>query len=206
MNVRIQYPISFTAGIYYNGMLRMNNYTARLWMMTNTMDPDCHTIAVDRLNYFIYNCIDSTVFFGPKDLHQAQAYANVGLNVTTLPGDPVDQLIGIMLYHKIEAIVEEQLLLGEIEISSSLGEGIVYMHAENENISDLNIPEWWTTSDLVHCDLDLIDTDKVVTMHQSSVWRDLKLAWPNETDDKKLDTDTGNTVVFADFKRNNDKE
>jgi hypothetical protein len=47
----------------------------------------------------------------------------------------------------------------------------------------------------------LIDPDKVVVLHQSSIWRDLGLAWPDVDDGEKP---TGNTVVFADFKSSDD--
>ena len=36
MNVRLKYDMHFTAGIYYNDGLRMNNYSLRLWMTTNS--------------------------------------------------------------------------------------------------------------------------------------------------------------------------
>jgi hypothetical protein len=48
--------------------------------------------------------------------------------------------------------------------------------------------------------LDLIDTDKVLTMPKATIWRDMDLSWSIAD----LSTDSGNTVVFADFKKNDD--
>jgi hypothetical protein len=112
-----------------------------------------------------------------------------------------------MLFNKLTAITEGRLLVGEIEVSSMLSDGIVYLHGENENVNDIEPPAWWTTCDLVHNDLP--ETDKVLSMHHSSVWRDLDLAWPDiedNSDVEDLDDATGNTVVFADFKKLDDNK
>jgi len=191
------------AGIYYDDRLQLNEYTVKIYFMTNTENPADHNVALARMKYFIYNELESCIFVDETNEDQCQKFISAGLNITTMPGEPVDQLIGIMLYEKMSAIVEDKLIIGEIEISSMLGDGIVYLHGDNENVNDVVFPEWWRTSDLVHCNLDLINSDKVVTMHQGSVWREIDLQWPDIEDD---DPETGNTIVYADFKRLDDKE
>lgn len=203
MNVRIQFNIRFMAGIYYDSRLQLNEYTVKVYFMTNTENPADHNVALSRMKHFIYNELESCIFIDENSQEQCQKFIGAGLNITTMPGEPVDQLIGIMLYEKLSAIVEDKLIIGEIEISSMLGDGIVYLHGDNENVNDIIFPDWWRTSDLVHCELDLINNDKVVTMHQGSVWRELDLQWPDIEDD---DPETGNTIVYADFKRLDDKE
>lgn len=207
MNVRLQHAINFTAGIYYDGHLQMNNYMSKIYMLTNTPDSAANNIAFERIKYFVYNQLDSSIFINSEDQEQCQKYVDAGLNITTFPGDPVDQLVGIMLYYKLKAITEERMIIGEVEISSNLGDGLIYIHGESETIDELTPPNWWNSTDLVHCDSTLIETDKIVSMHQSSVWRELELAWPDIEDDKPdNEPETGNTVVFADFKKLNDTE
>ena len=91
MNVRLKHDIVFTAGIYYNDVLRMNNYSLRLWMITNTYDASSHNIAFDRIKHFVYSEIDSTIFINSDDQLQCQQLVDAGLKITTMPGDPVDQ-------------------------------------------------------------------------------------------------------------------
>ena len=192
------------AGVYYDDRLQMNEYTTKIYMMTNTYNPEDHNIALNRIKYFICNELDNTIFINSNDEINCRKLSSVGLNITTLPGEPVDQLVGIMLLTKLATIVEERMIIGEVEMSSVLGDGIVYIHSENETSDDLAIPDWWNSIDLVHCDPDLIEGEKVVTMHKSSVWRDLDLQWPDIEDNTPDDDETGNTVVFADFKRLDD--
>jgi hypothetical protein len=117
-----------------------------------------------------------------------------------MPGDPADQLIGIMLFHKLNAIMEGRINIVEIEISANTG--VVYLHSENETSEDLLMPDWWSTADLTHCDSELTNSEKVLSIPQHNAWRDLGLAWPAED----VDNESGNVVVFADFKQPNDPE
>jgi hypothetical protein len=192
MNVRIKFPITFTAGIFYRDELQMNNYSVTLSMLTNSLDGTINNIALDRIKYFIYTELDSSIFINSADTERCAKFIDAGLKITTIPDAPVDQLIGIMLHYKLSAITEERLLIDEVEISSSLGEGLVYIHGEHENVDDLAIPDWWKSVDLVHCEPELIDTDEIVTLANLAVWRDLDLQWPDEEE-----LETGNTVVFV---------
>jgi hypothetical protein len=195
MNVRIICPLSFIAGIYYNGELQMNSYTVKLFILTNSSDGTINNIALDRIKYFVYREMDSTIFINNKEEDQCRLYLDANIKITTIPEEPIDQLVGIMLFNKLTAIVEDKLIIDEIEISSGLGDGIVYIHSQEENVDDLVIPEWWSTSDLAHCDAAFLDDDEYITLANMTIWRDLELQWPDEAE-----PEVGNTVVFADFK------
>jgi hypothetical protein len=194
MNVRIAQLLSFTAGTWYDGILEMNQYTIKLWMITQTPDSDEQNIAFQRMKCFVHTQLDSTVFVDEED-PAAEKFSHLGLSVTTLPGDPADQLIGIMLFHKLNAIMEGRIAVVEVEISA--GDAVVYLHGENETNENLAQPNWWHSPDLVHSDI-CTDPDNVVSLHPMSVWRDLNLSWPNENPNP--DNPTGNIVAFSDIK------
>ena len=195
MNVRLQYTMNFTAGVHYHEQMIMNNYILKVFMITNTAVAENTTIAFERLKYFIAE-LDSTVFVNGEEQLACQQYIDAGIKITTLPGDPVDQIIGVMLFHKLNAIMEDRIIMVETELSSVLGDSMVYIHSENETAENLVIPEWWMTPDLVHCDTELIDNDKVLAIHQAGAWRELDLGWIDAVQSDQ----TGN-IVFADFKR-----
>jgi len=197
MNVRLKYDFPFTAGIYHNGDFYMNNYSLRVLMATVSEDSNDQSTAFDRLKYFIYTCMESTIFIDAAETEQCNRYAQAGLNITTMPGAPVDQLIGIMLYHKLNAVMENRMIVFETELSSAVGEYMVYLHSEEETTVGYVQPEWWDTADLTHGDVALNNSDNVVAILQTTAWRDLDLAW---TDDLTGD-ESGNVVVFADFKK-----
>lgn len=201
MNVRLEYNMGFTAGVYWEGRMIMNNYMVKIYMVTNSSDNAYQNTAFERLKYFVYGELGSTIFVNRAHEQVCQQFIQAGLNVTTLPAEPVDQLLGIMLYCKLNAVMEDHMVINEIEISSNLGENMGYLHAADESLGPFDQQGWWHDSDLIHCDTTLIDSDKVVAMHRAGAWRELDLAWPDAQTDKEID----NTVVFAEFGRNETK-
>jgi hypothetical protein len=199
MNVRISQLITFPAGAWYDGSLEINHYTIKLWMITQSTNEEDQGIAFRRMKHFVCYELDSTIFIDAGEKEKCAELAQVGLNVTTLPGIPADQLIGIMLYHKLNAIMEGRIDVVEVEISA--GDGVIYLHGENETSDDIQQPDWWSSPDVVHSDV-LSKTENVVNMLPLNTWRDLNLAWPESPNA----VDTGNTIVFADFKSSNDTE
>lgn len=190
----------FTAGVYYGGEMRMNHYTAVIHMTTNSTDAVDHNVAFERIKYFVYNCLDSAVFINRGEHEQCQQFAGAGIKVVTLPGDPVDQLIGLMLYYKLNAVMEDHIIVDETEISSMLGENMVYLHSDNETTDVGELPAWWTSTEPSYNDFVAVSADKVVAMHATSAWRDLDLSWA----ETELQVETGNIVVFQDFKPANE--
>ena len=175
----------------------MNNYTLRVWMATVSEDPDAQSTAFERLKYFIYTCMESTIFIDVAETEQCDRYVQAGLHITTMPGAPVDQLIGIMLYHKLNAVMENRMIVFETELSSAVGEYMVYLHSEEEHTVGYVQPEWWNTADLTHSKFASANSDNVVAIPQATAWGELDMAW---TDDEAGD-ESGNIVVFADFKK-----
>jgi hypothetical protein len=196
MNVRLKYDLLFTAGVYHDSRLRMNNYNLRLWMITNSEDFADQNTSFERIKYFMYNQIDSGIFINTDHAEQCKKFATAGLNITAMPGDPTDQLVGIMLYHKLNAIMENRMIIVETELSSTYGENMTYLHSENETTWGIELPVWWNTADLIHSDMIAGSADNIVAMTTGTPWRELDLDWANSVDPNAV---TGN-VVFADFK------
>ena len=197
MNVRIAQLLYFNAGAWYDGELEMNQYTIKLWMITQSENSLEQNIAFRRAKHFIHTELESAIFIDATEEAKCEQLVQAGLNITTLPGDPADQLIGIMLFHKLNAIMEGRIAVVEVEISA--GDAVVYLHGENETSEELIQPPWWSSPDLIHCDYVPPDSDKVLSIPQGTTWRELELAWPTEVDHA-----TGNIVVFADFKQTDD--
>jgi hypothetical protein len=204
MNVRLKYDMPFVAGIYHDDKLIMNTYNLRLWMTTNSENTADQAISFERIKYFIYSQIENTIFIDNAEQDQCTLFTMAGLDITTTPGDPVDQLIGLMLYYKLNAITEERMIIVETELSSIYGNNMTYLHGEFENTSGYEQPDWWTSPDLTHSDfIPPEDSEKVLSIPQTSSWRNLELGWPDEPVSSEV---SGNIVVFADFKQPNATE
>lgn len=201
MNIRLEYTLHFNAGVHYNGQLIMNSYRLKVYMLTNTADAVITNTAFERLKYFVNEEIDSSIFIANDEQEACRLYTAAGIKVTTLPKEPVDQIVGIMLFYKLNAIMEGRISIVETELSSHLGDNMSYLHSENETAEDVELPAWWTTPDLTHYEVEFKDGDQVFTLHPGhySVWNEIGFGWPDESP-----TETGN-IVFADFGRDETK-
>lgn len=198
MNVRLEYALLFSAGVHWNGRLIMNGYRLKVYMVTNIVDAEVTNIAFERLKHFINDEIDSSVFINSDEQEAIKLYTAAGVSVTTLPKEPVDQIVGVLLFHKLNAIMEDRITVLETELSSHLGDNMVYMHSENETAKDIEMPAWCSSPDLTHSDLEFHNGDQVFSLYPGhySRWAELGLGWP--TEETSNETETGN-IVFADF-------
>lgn len=196
MNVRLQYNLEFLAGIYYEDQLQMNSYTASLSLVTKTSDANSTNIAMDRLKAFVYSELDSTVFMNSTNQARAEMMSIMGINVTTLPEEPVDQIVGMMLYYKLNAIMEGRMEVTQLDISSSLGDSVWYQHDEEDAAGPFANDGWWHLPTVQHDTITSNDTANVVKVIPNA-WIEYGLMWPEAEH-----IPSANTVVFANFSKN----
>ena len=197
MNVRLQYDVEFLAGIYYEGSLKMNSYSVSMNLVTNSTDAVVTNVAMDRLKYFVFGALDSTVFINGEYREQAEMLTLLGVNVTTLPEEPVDQIIGMMLYYKLNAIMEGNMVVTALDISSELGDSVWYQHDEEDNAGPFVKDGWWHKPGLQHDTVELEPVEDKVVKVVNAGWHELGLAWPEDDGPTP-----GNVVVFGNFRRN----
>lgn len=197
MNVRLQYDVEFLAGVYYEGTLKMNSYSVSMNLLTASTDAVVTNVAMDRLKYFVFGELDSTVFINSEYKEQAEMLTLLGVNVTTLPEEPVDQIIGMMLYYKLNAIMEGNMLVTALDISSELGDSVWYQHDEDDSSGPFAKDGWWKTSGLQHDTVDLEPVEDKVVKVVSKGWHELGLEWPDPNTPP-----ASNVVVFGNFGRN----
>jgi len=204
MNVKIGYTLQLTAGIWWNGQLIMNTYSVTFKMLTVSTDHENQNIALDRLRYMADQCFTDTVFVYQEHRDQILRLRAAGISVTELPEEPVDQIIGMMLFAKMNAVMEDQICVKTVLISSRLGDDVIYEHNDTEEITPFNDEGWWLDSEPTHdvppADAD-IDSDSVFVMPSSKLWREVGLDWNSNEQDITAE----NILVFAEFKNDKDK-
>jgi hypothetical protein len=196
MNVRLQYDCDFLAGIYWEDQLQINSYSISIRLLTASKDAANTNIAMERLKYFVYGALESTVFVNQDNAERAEMLSIMGVNITTLPEEPVDQIVGMMLYYKLNAIMEGHMIISGLDISSSLGDNVWYMHDEEDNAGPFAKDGWWHKASVQHQTLELEAIPDNVVKVPSTGWHELGLDWPEDK------SSTGNTVVFANFPKN----
>ena len=198
MNVRLQYDLDFLAGIYYDDQLQLNSYSISMSLLTKTMDAFNTNTAMNRLKAFLHGELANTVFVNQDAKERTEMLNIMGVNVTTLPEEPVDQIIGMMLYYKLNAIMEGRMTVTRLDLSSILGDSVWYQHDEEEDSpGPFRAEGWWHASTVQHDSiLESVTADNVVRVIPNA-WHELGLIWPEQETEP-----TANTVVFANFTKN----
>lgn len=192
MNVRLQTNLEFPAGIYYNDRLRMNRYTVSVQLCTATTDHEQINIAMDRLKMFVYSELADTVFVNQVDVERAQVMDILGINITTLPEEPIDQIVGLMLYCKLNAVMEGRMFIEQLNISSLLGDDVIYLHDMEDTVGPFQADGWWNLSDTSHNSFDNIETQENVVKVPTTGWSKYNLNWHDSAT-----AVTGKTVTFG---------
>ena len=200
MNVKLQYDLEFMAGVYFENQLQMNSYSINLQLLTNTTDAASTNVAMERLKCFVYYDLGNAVFIHQKEQEKAEMLEILGANIVTLPDEPIDQIVGIMLFTKLNAVMENRMNITRLDISSAMGDQVWYQHEEEDVLGPFSQDGWWHTPGTQHNNLNQEQvSDKVVKVNSHS-WSDYGLIWPEEKNEN-----SGNTVVFANFPKNENK-
>jgi hypothetical protein len=195
MNVRLQYNLEFAGAVHIDGHLQLNQYQVNLDLQTCVRDRAAINIAMDRLKIFMHGELANTVFINQAAKERAEMLQIMGANVTTLPEEPVDQIIGMMLYYKLNAVMEGRLVITQLDVSSVLGDSVWYQHSEDDSAGPFAAEGWWHQANTQHDSIEsTVMPDNVVKV-TSTGWNEMRLDWPDNS------VQSANTVVYANFSR-----
>lgn len=179
----------------YENRLIVNQYQLVVDLLTVSTDHHQQNVAYERMKYWIHEVMDQSILIGQHS-DMLDLVAQLSDRVIAVPGEPVDQVVGIMLYLKLNAIMENRMIVTDVEICSSQGDYTSYLHNTRENLgADLEQDGWWSDLRPVWTTLKSRDQGKVVSLDRGPDWKDRGLDW-DEVGDTAQDS-----VVFANFKK-----
>jgi hypothetical protein len=199
MNVRLRKFYSWTSGLVWNGEYMINAYRASLELLTQTDDQEVQNLAYNRMNYWIQDVMQDAVLL-PQQSDLVAAFQSTGQRVITLPGEPVDQLVGMMLYCKLNAIMDHQMIITELAISSDVGDDIAYCHDQTEDLGPFAHEGWWSDTKPLWTDTkSRRSKNNVIAINRIPEWKDLDLEWNLSKETARSD------VLFASFRKDEEE-
>jgi len=199
MNARLRKSFGWHSGIVYQGRFMVNHFNIELDMLTVSESAPEQNTAYERMKYFMHHVMDDSLLIGSDD-DALDAYLATGARVIVLPDEPVDQIVGIMLYLKLNAIMENRMVITRTETWSTQGDQTSYIHVAGENVGpNLGQDGWWADARPTWSSIKPTASGKVVNLERLGEWKDLDLAWD---DDHKS---TNDSVIFARFDKDADQ-
>lgn len=193
MTARVQRNFEFVSGVFIDNELHMNLYDIEVNFSVET---DCiyeQNIALDRIKYLFIEKIENAIFISQTETSTIEKLTLSGLKYVVLPEDPYDQIMGIMLMSKINAITEDRLIVTDMMISSRMSDGVSYLHSIEESMGPFIEKGWWNDPSPLTFDKPNKNKKVVKLKDMSSNWDDLTLGW--ELPKKK----STNNAIMVDF-------
>lgn len=202
MNVKLTYTTNFIAGVWWDSRLVLSSYTVTFKMITASDSAQDTNTALDRLRYIVEEHLLDTVFIKDTDQEQIALLQAAGITTILLPEEPVDQIIGMMLYAKLSAVMEGIMLIRSIMLSSTAGDDVIYEHDAQESAAPFDQPGWWNESTPTCVTQSHSESvGSVVVLNAVNQWGDLGLAWISDVEPDQA----SNVLLFAEFKNDKDK-
>jgi hypothetical protein len=194
MTARVQRSFDFMACVQFQTEFYANYYEFDAFLNVETESIEEQNIALERIKYFLDFCLQHSIFVRDTDTQSIEKFVDAGLRICTLPEDPYDQIIGIMLLNKLNAITEGRLIVTDISITSRLSDGVTCFYDIEESSGPFNNQGWWKDNSFKLNDVKM-KGKKIIKLTKTYEWDELGLAW--ET--KKVDEKDSNQVVFVNF-------
>jgi len=204
MTARIKRAFTFQSGAYFNSSMYMNLYNVDINFAVETESIIEQNVALERIKYFLNECLEHSILIHDVETAQIKKYQEAGLKLCTLPEEPYDQIIGIMLILKLNAITEGKLIVNEVSITSRLSDNVYCIHSIDENTGPFVEDGWWhESSPKINTLKPNNKAKKIVKLVKPcDDWDDLDLGWCIIKKEKTVGT---SEVVFALFDTKTDK-
>jgi hypothetical protein len=201
MTARIQRDFEFVSGVFVDNELYMNIYNFDVHFNVQSESIEAQNIALDRVKHLI-STLENVVFVYDKDIETIEKLYNADIRVCTLPEEPYDQIVGIMLLVKINAITEGNLVASDISILSKMSDGVSCLHSIEENTGPFKLKGWWNdSSPKLSNGIPKVKGKKVVRLPKTpNNWDDLNLNW-----ETKKESNVISEIVFASFESKTEK-
>lgn len=179
MSIRIQKDFTFLSSLHFESKFMVNLYEMNAGMIIETFSQEEQHIALERMNYFLTNVLEGCIFVQDKEQEAIEKYSNAGLQICTVPEEPYDQILGLILVNKCNAIMENKVHLSDIIFGSKLSNLIKFDISSEMAINEYPGKHWWNNSSCVtHTKK---KKDKIVKLFDTNNdWEELGLSWPKK--------------------------
>lgn len=164
----------------YNGM-RVNFYTITVNATTINQDSQQINLAYERLRFWLLDVLQDSFLINAENpcLEKFQA---TGGRVLLLPGEPAAQLLGVALFCKLSAIVDNRIGIDNLLITSDLDDDIIYSHQSGEDDDIIPPDNWWRDPGPAWQNKKSMRrrSDKVIALGRVAEWKDHDLGWNHD--------------------------
>jgi hypothetical protein len=178
LTTRIEREFSFQAGVYFKEEFLMNLYTITLYMEVETESIREQNVAMERIKYFLNECLENSIFVQSNEHKVIEKYNSCGFKVCTVPEEPYDQIISLLLLVKLNSITEGRLVITDMTLGSRISDDVRFICDIESPLGPLEQQGWWTDNGTSISDpvKKSVKKDKIVKLFKTD-WAEYNLVW-----------------------------
>lgn len=192
MNVEMEKIFSFSALVLdADHAAWINTWDIRIHMRALGDNRD-HNTAYSRMKFWFTDIMQDSMLLS-NDHEQLSAWRHTGMRTIEFPTKPVDQVIGLMLMSKLNAMAEGRLEVSQVSVTSLADDLVTYFCDHGDHLHWFEEEGWWRDSSPNHA-MTLRrnrSSGKVIAMSRANDWKNHDLDWGT------VPTNTNNISVLA---------
>jgi phage gp46-like protein len=137
-------------------------------------------VAMERIKYFLNECLENSIFVQDTELKIIEKYNTCGFKVCTVPEEPYDQIITLLLLTKLNSITEGRLVITDVTLGSRMSDEVRFICDIESPLGPLEAHGWWMDSGTsISSPKKSLKKDKIVKLIKtpSTDWAESNLIW-----------------------------
>jgi hypothetical protein len=179
MTTRIEKDFNITSAVHFSDKFLINYYNIKISLLVETDNVREQNIAMERLEYFLNEVISHGIFIDSNLQDVIEKYNKAGIRIITLPEEPYDQIIGMIILLKCNSIMENRLVITDLSISSKLSDNVRFCLVTEIAETIFAGDYWWNNIGLNTFDIEKSNSKKVVKLFDNE-WTELGLTWKDK--------------------------
>jgi len=204
MNVKIGSKYKIFANMFAEDELIATRFEVNVKFITNSENPYEYATAINRAAFFLTEMCENAIFVDDDSLEEYPELDNMGVDIIVLPNIACEQIIGVMLFCKLNAIMESKVFVDELSIKVDAGRKYEYFHNREDPLDEFDEMGWWHEKTLSIRHPENLSSEKRQTYFESlPTWANLQLEMGEDEITPPIDTkvDSDGDVLFVDFKK-----
>lgn len=179
MSTIIKKDFTFLAAIHFENKFLTNLYEISATMKIETFDAKQQNIAIERMIYF-FQVLEDCIFIQDSEKEAIEKYTEAGIRVCIVPEEPYDQILGLILLNKCNAIMENRIIVTNFIIGSKLSNLIKFDITDEMASNEFTGKHWWNDSSL-NLSNKSKKKDKIVKLSDyKDDWAEVDLTWKSK--------------------------
>lgn len=159
-----------------------NFYDCRVDYVSTTESISEINVAYSRMKHWFYEIMQNSILISSQH-PDIRVWQSLPVRCLAFPDDPVDQIVGIMLWRKLTAIVQGRIEISGVSVRSPLDDYVQYHHFAEEPQGYMSAEGWWSDPRPIW------ETarsrgrskEKVISLNPQPEWKQHALGWPDES-------------------------